>query len=112
MGRYEPSESGWKQVDRAETRGVESQVLVPLDEGGRTQVAVTRVNAGGEYGDHVDEYAQIFSVVSGRGEGVVDGERVELVPGVIMRTRAGEPHSLQAAEDQALVVLIVNTFPA
>jgi quercetin dioxygenase-like cupin family protein len=112
MGRYEPSETSWKTVEREETRGVESQVLVPLEEGGRTQVAVTRVAAGGEYGEHVDEYAQIFSVVDGRGEGDVDGERVPLEPGVIMRTAAGEPHSLRAAADQDLVVLIVNTYPS
>jgi quercetin dioxygenase-like cupin family protein len=112
MGRYEPAETGWKAVEREETRGVESQVLVPLDEGGNTQVAVTRIAAGGEYGEHVDEYSQIFSVVEGRGEGDVDGERVPLEPGVIMRTAAGEPHSLRADADQALTVLIVNTYPS
>jgi len=99
------------RVDRQETRAVESQVLVPLEEGGRTQVAVTRIAAGGEYGVHVDDYSQIFSVLHGRGEGEVDGEPVPLQPGVIMRTQAGEPHALRAAADQALVVLTVNTYP-
>jgi quercetin dioxygenase-like cupin family protein len=110
-GRYEPAEAGWKRVERDETRAVESQVLVPLEEGGRTQVAVTRIAAGGEYGRHVDEYSQIFSVLDGRGEGEVDGEPVPLEPGVIMRTAAGEPHALRAAADQQLVVLTVNTYP-
>ena len=111
-GKYEPADAAWKPVERKETRAVDSQVLVSLEEGGRTQVAVTRIAAGGEYGAHVDEYSQIFSVVDGRGEGEVDGERVALEPGVIMRTQAGEPHALRAAPDQQLVVLIVNTYPS
>jgi quercetin dioxygenase-like cupin family protein len=111
-GRYELADAGWKQVEREETRAVESQVLVPLEEGGRTQVAVTRIAPGGEYGVHVDEYSQVFCVMEGAGEGEVDGEQVALEPGVIMRTRAGDPHALRAAADQSLVVLTVNTYPA
>src|SRR5215216_1565960 len=102
-GKYEPPDAGWMRVDRQETRAVESQILVPLEEGGRTQVAVTRIGAGGEYGVHVDDYAQVFCVVDGRGEGEVNGERVELEPGVIMRTRAGQPHALRAGAAQPLV---------
>jgi quercetin dioxygenase-like cupin family protein len=111
-GRYEIDDAAWKQVTRDGLRAVESQMLVPLDEGGRTQVAVTRVGPGGEYGLHVDDYSQVFCVVDGRGEGEVAGERITLEPGVIMRTEAGEPHALRAAADQSLVVLTVNTYPA
>lgn len=111
-GKYDPDDAAWKQVDREETRGVETQILVPLKEGGRTQVAVTRIGVGGEYGVHVDDYAQVFCVVEGRGEGEVNGQQVPLEPGVIMRTRAGEPHALRAAGDEPLVVLTVNTYPA
>lgn len=110
-GKYELADAGWKQVEREDTRAVESHVLVPLEEGGRTQVAVTRIAAGGEYGVHVDDYAQVFCVLEGRGEGEVDGEQVPLEPGVIMRTQAGEPHALRAAPDRPLVVLTVNTYP-
>jgi quercetin dioxygenase-like cupin family protein len=110
-GKYKPADAAWKPLERAETRGVEAQILVPLDEGGRTQVGVTRIGPGGEYGVHVDEYAQVFCVLEGRGEGEVDGEHVSLDPGVIMRTQAGEPHALRAAGDQTLVVLTVNTYP-
>ena len=110
-GKYEFADGNWKQVEREETRAVESQVLVPVEDGGRTQVGVTRIAAGGEYGLHVDDYAQIFSVLDGRGEGEVAGEQVRLEPGVIMRTQAGEPHALRAAADQPLVVLTVNTYP-
>jgi quercetin dioxygenase-like cupin family protein len=110
-GKFELADAAWKPLEREETRGVEAQVLVPLAEGGRTQVGVTRIAAGGEYGVHVDEYAQVFCVLEGRGEGEVDGEQVALNPGVIMRTQAGEAHALRAAGDQPLVVLTVNTYP-
>jgi mannose-6-phosphate isomerase-like protein (cupin superfamily) len=111
-GRLQLEEAAWNDVTREGVRAVESQTLVPLDEGGRSQVAVTRVGAGGEYGLHVDDYSQVFCVVDGRGEGEVAGERIALEPGVIMRTQAGEPHALRAAADEPLVVLTVNTYPA
>jgi mannose-6-phosphate isomerase-like protein (cupin superfamily) len=111
-GRYEASEAAWKPVGHKAARAVESQLIVPLEEGGRTQVAVTRIAPGGEYGTHVDDYSQVFCVVEGRGEGEVAGERMPLEPGVMLRTAAGEPHALRAAGGEALVVLTVNTYPA
>ena len=111
-GRYEPEQVAWKQVGHEAARAVESQVIVPLDEGGRSEVAVTRIAPGGEYGTHVDDYSQVFCVVEGRGEGEVADERTPLAPGVMLKTAAGEPHALHAADDVALVVLVVNTYPA
>ena len=109
--RYELADATWNQVKRDVTRGVETHVLVPLEEGGRTQVAATRIAAGGAYEVHVDDYAQVFCVLDGRGEAEIGGERTALEPGVILRTRAGEPHGLWAAADRSLVVLTVNTYP-
>ena len=111
-GRLETGAAAFKLVDREGLRGVESHTLLPLEQGGRTQVALTRVRAGGEYATHVDEYAQIFCVVEGRGEGEVDGERIVLEPGVIMRTEVDQPHALYAADDEPLLVMVVNTYPA
>jgi len=109
--RYELAEAGFKQVERQGTRGVEIHLVVPPDDGARTQVSVTRIAAGGAYDLHVDDYAQVFFVLEGRGEAEVDGERTPLEPGVILRTSAGEPHGLWAAADVPLVVLTVNTYP-
>ena len=111
-GRYEPADTAWKPVGHESARAVESQVLVPLEEGGRTQAGVTRIAAGGEYVRQVDDYSQVFCVVEGQGEGEVSGERTLLEPGVILRTEAGEPHALLAAGDEQLVVLTVNAYPA
>jgi quercetin dioxygenase-like cupin family protein len=110
-GRYELADAVWKQVEREGARAVETHVLVPLEEGGRTQVAVTRIAAGGVYGVHVDDYAQVFCVLEGRGEAEVGGEQTPLEPGVIFRTQVGEPHGLRAAADRPLLVLVVNTYP-
>ena len=110
-GKYDLAEAVWKQVERQGARAVETHVLVPLEEGGRTQVAVTRIAAGGAYGVHVDDYSQLFCVLEGRGEAEVGGAQTPLEPGVLLRTRAGEPHGLRAAADQPLLVLTVNTYP-
>jgi quercetin dioxygenase-like cupin family protein len=108
--RYELGEAAWKQVERHGTREVEMHVLVPREQGGRTQVSATRINAGGSYDRHVDDYSQVFCVLEGRGEAEVGGKRTPLEPGVILRTTAGEPHGLWAAPDRPLVVLTVNTY--
>ncbi len=108
---YELGEVEWNEVDREGTQGVALHVVVPLEEGGRTQVSLTRIAEGGSYAIHVDEYAQVFCVLDGEGEGEVAGERTRLKPGVIMRTDAGDPHGLWAAADRPLVVLTANTYP-
>ena len=108
---YELGEVEWDEIDRDGTKGVALSVVVPLEEGGRTQVSLTRIAAGGSYDVHVDEYAQVFCVLEGEGEGEVAGERIRLAPGVIMRTDAGDPHGLWAAADRQLVVLTANTWP-
>lgn len=107
---YELAHAAWKQVDREGTRGVETHIVVPADEGGRTQVSVTRIAADGAYDVHVDDYSQVFFVLEGRGEAQVGEERVPLGPGVVLRTKVGEPHGLWAAADQPLVVVTVNTY--
>jgi quercetin dioxygenase-like cupin family protein len=109
---YELAEADFKEVGRDGTQGVEIHLLVPPEEGARTQVSVTRIAAGGSYDLHVDEYAQVFCVLDGGGEAEVGGERTRLEPGVILRTNAGDPHGLWAAADRPLVVLTVNTYPA
>jgi quercetin dioxygenase-like cupin family protein len=108
---YELGEVEWKQVDREGTDGVALHVVVPLEEGGRTQVSLTRIAAGGAYDVHVDDYAQVFCVLDGAGEGEVDGARTRLEPGVIMRTDAGDPHGLWASPDRPLIFLTANTYP-
>lgn len=108
---YELADAAFKQVEREGTQGVEIHLLVPPEEGARTQVSVTRIAAGGSYERHVDEYAQVFCVLEGQGEAEVNGERTPLEPGVILRTNVGDPHGLWAAADQPVVVLTVNTYP-
>ena len=113
MGQsYELGDVEWKEVDREGTQGVALHVVVPLEEGGRTQVSLTRIAKGGSYDVHTDDYSQVFCVLDGQGEGEVDGRRTRLEPGVIMRTDAGDPHGLWAAADRPLVVLTANTYPA
>jgi quercetin dioxygenase-like cupin family protein len=107
---FELADVKWNEVDRAGTQGVALHVLVPLEDGGRTQVSLTRIAEGGRYDSHVDEYAQVFCVLDGDGEGEVNGERIRLEPGVVMRTNAGDPNGLWAAADRPLVVLTANTY--
>ena len=110
--RYELSEAAWAKVGRQGAHSVESHVLVPLEDGGRTRVSITRIAPGGTFGPHVDDYAHVFCVLEGRGEAKAGGERSRLEPGVILRTQIGEPHGLWAdPDDGPLVLLTSNVYP-
>jgi quercetin dioxygenase-like cupin family protein len=110
--RYELSEATWAEVGRQGARLVESHVLVPREEGGRTRVSVTRIAPDGAFGPHVDDYGHVFCVLDGRGEAKSGGERTPLAPGTILRIEAGEPHAVWAAPGGGpLLLLTMNLYP-
>lgn len=109
---YDPSERPWRTIERQGAEEVEGYELLPLDRGGRTRLALTRIAPGGTFGPHIDEYAHVFCVVEGRGEVMVGKQRAPVRPGMVVTTDVREPHGLWAAEDEALVVLSANVYPA
>jgi quercetin dioxygenase-like cupin family protein len=112
MGRsYELEEAGWDPVGRRGAEGVSSHVLLPLEEGGRTRLGVTRIGAGGVFGPHVDEYAHVFCVLAGRGRARVGEAEIELRPGSVLHTEVGEPHGLWAAAGEPLTLVTANVYP-
>jgi len=48
VGRiYDPIEGPWKEIERTGAESVDSHLLLPLEEGGRTRLSITRIAAGG-----------------------------------------------------------------
>jgi quercetin dioxygenase-like cupin family protein len=108
---YNPKDESWKTVERRDAEAVTSHVLLPLEAGGKTRLALTRVEAGGAFGPHVDDYGHIFCVLEGRGEVMIGKERHPVAQGDVIITEVEEPHGLFAAADESLVLVAANVYP-
>lgn len=113
MGQvYNPKNEEWNQIGRRGAVGVESHILAAAEEGGRTRLSLTRIEAGGTFGPHIDDYRHVFCVSEGHGEVMVGKQRTKIAPGDVVLTDIGEPHGLWADEDAALVLMTANIYPA
>ena len=104
------AEDGWRTVERSGAKQVLSHLLLGVEEGGNTRLAVTRIDPGGTFGPHVDDYGHVICVVSGHGEMKIGGRRHPVGPGSVMLSDPGEPHGMWAAEDEALVMVAANIY--
>jgi quercetin dioxygenase-like cupin family protein len=112
MGRiYNPQDESWRTVERRGADRVTSHVLVPLERGGQTRLSLTRIEAGGTFGPHIDDYEHVFVVLRGSGEVMVGKERRGIVPGDVITTRIREPHGLWADAEEELVLVSSNVYP-
>lgn len=111
MGRiYELSGADFRAVPRSEARQVASHELLAVEQGGRTRLAITRIEPGGSFGPHVDDYGHVICVLEGRGELKVGGRRTPAGPGTVMVTEPGEPHGMFATQDEPFVLLAANVY--
>jgi len=111
MGRiYDMSQADFNAVGRQEARDVASHELLGVAEGGRTRLAITRIEPGGSFGPHVDDYGHVICVLEGHGELKVGGRRTPAGPGTVMVTEAGEPHGMFASSDEPFVLLAANVY--
>jgi quercetin dioxygenase-like cupin family protein len=108
---YDPGERTWREIERAGAKAVEGLELLPLEDGGRTRLALTRIAAGGTFGPHIDEYAHVFCIVGGHGEVMVGKQRQSVGPGMVITIDIREPHGLWAGDDEPLVLLSANVYP-
>lgn len=112
MGRvYSPKNETWTKVERRGAVEVTSHVLLPLEDGGRTRLSLTRIEAGSTFGPHIDDYAHVFCVREGHGEVMLGRKREKIVAGDIITTDIGEAHGLWADADSALVLVSANIYP-
>ena len=113
MGRiYDMADGEFRPVPRDEAKGVASHELLTRARGGRTRLAITRIEPGGAFGPHVDDYGHVICVLEGRGELKVGGRRTPAGPGAVMVTDPGEPHGMFATEGEPFVLLAANVYGA
>jgi quercetin dioxygenase-like cupin family protein len=107
---YDISDASFNEVGRSEAKAVASHVLLGVDQGGRTRLAVTRIEPGGSFGPHVDDYGHVICVLEGHGELKVGGRRTAASPGTVMVTEPGEPHGMFATADEPFVLVAANVY--
>ena len=72
------------------------------------KVILTRVDVGGKFDKHQDNYGHLFYFLSGNGIVRVQDKCFKVVPGMTVRVTAGEPHSYENTGNQDLVLISVN----
>jgi mannose-6-phosphate isomerase-like protein (cupin superfamily) len=72
------------------------------------------IDPGGQTDYHTHDRPELIYIVSGRGVGVCDGERVAVEPDVILYVRAGEKHQMinTGPETLKLATVFVPPFTA
>ena len=109
---FDPRERDWRTIERSGAEAVDGYELLPLEQGGRTRLSLTRIAAGGTFGPHIDEYAHVFCVLEGRGEVMLGKQRAQIEPGMVFTSEIREPHGIWAAADSELVLVAANVYPA
>ena len=67
------------------------------------------LHPGSGIGLHTQTEDEVYYVLSGKGEMILDGERYEMTPGTAILTRTGSSHSTQQLGTEDLVIII--TYP-
>ncbi len=65
------------------------------------------LHAGATIGEHRNDKDEIYYVLSGRGELLLDGQRRDVGPGDAILTRDGSTHALAQRGTQDLVIIVV-----
>jgi mannose-6-phosphate isomerase-like protein (cupin superfamily) len=69
------------------------------------------LHPGSSIGPHRNDKDEVYYVISGRGELMLEGEVSEVGPGDAVLTRDGHAHALRQLGDEDLVILIVYPRP-
>ncbi|WP_057918006.1 cupin domain-containing protein [Lysobacter antibioticus] len=70
------------------------------------------LHPGASIGEHTNDKDEIYYVLSGRGELMLDGHRRQVGPGDAILTRRGSRHGLRQFGDADLTIIVVYRKPA
>jgi mannose-6-phosphate isomerase-like protein (cupin superfamily) len=67
---------------------------------------------GSTIGYHLQDFDEVYYILSGTGEYTLNGTRRQVGPGTAMLTRPGDSHGLRPTGDGELVLIIAYPAPA
>ncbi|BAZ44940.1 putative globin-like protein [Chondrocystis sp. NIES-4102] len=88
--------------------GVFSKVLLKDN---NTQYLLFCLAAGAEIKEHTSTRNAVITVVDGKGNLNLDGEKITLLPGVLVFMPANAPHALQTSEKLAFILTLSEHLP-
>ena len=69
------------------------------------------LHPGASIGEHLNDKDEIYYILSGRGELMLDGDYREVGAGDAILTRRGSRHGLRQSGDEDLVIFVVFRRP-
>ncbi len=94
----------WQPVRPEVARGVFGKTL--LADG--VKIVLTRVEPGGEFSLHRDDYGHLFYFLGGEGTCRVGPEEYKAGAGLVVRVTAGEAHAYANTGTEDLLLISVN----
>ena len=85
--------------------GVFSKVLAKTEKSNHTLFCLSK---GTDMSEHTSTKEGSVTVIKGKGEFVLNGEKIRLEPGVFIFMPANAPHSLRADEDLTLLLSLLG----
>jgi mannose-6-phosphate isomerase-like protein (cupin superfamily) len=70
------------------------------------------LHRGSTIGYHLQDFDEVYYILSGTGEYTLNGTRRQVGPGTAMLTRPGDSHGLRPTGDGELVLIIAYPAPA
>lgn len=104
---YNLNDEIMSEIRKELTEKISGHSLIP--EGlSTTRVAITKVDADGEFSIHRDMYHHVLYCFSGIGVGLIDTEEYDFRPGTIVEIPAGTPHGYKNTSDEPLFLVTIN----
>lgn len=101
---YNAASLEWQPIRPDVAHGVYGKSL--LADG--IKLILTRVEVGGKFDRHQDNYEHLFFFLSGEGVVWVQDKWFKVVPGLAVRVTAGETHSYENTGNLDLMLISVN----
>lgn len=94
----------WQPVRPELTSGVTGKLL--LD--GATKIVLTKVEPGGVFRSHCDNYSHLFHILSGQAMARVEGKEYQLSAGMSLQVDCGEQHEYRNCGQEDLLLISMN----
>jgi len=104
QGCFDISGIEWQPLRPEMTTGVFAKVL--LDE--KVKVVIVRVEPGGGFREHSDDYAHMFHFLEGSGRVSAGEQTYDALAGITVHISAGELHSYTNTGEADMLLISVN----
>ena len=94
----------WMPVRPEITRAVFGKTLFDKT----IKIVLTRVEPGGKFEAHRDDYGHLFYFLNGQGTVTIGDRRIEVLPGLVVEIARGEDHAYENTGREDLILISAN----